>query len=78
MTSIRPRLTKLLLPLAAFGATLAAPRGATPLAGLSPQGFRARAESLYDSMRSALRRGDWAAFGSAYETLGRLLGRPPH
>jgi uncharacterized membrane protein (UPF0182 family) len=62
---------------AALGAAAPAASGAAPIAGLSPQGFRARAESLYDSMRDALRRGDWTAFGRAYDALGRLLGRAP-
>jgi uncharacterized membrane protein (UPF0182 family) len=29
--------------------------------------------ALYDSMRAALRRGDWAAFGRAFDALGRAL-----
>jgi hypothetical protein len=32
---------------------------------------------LYEAMRSAQRRGDWAAFGAAFDALGRLLGRRP-
>lgn len=32
---------------------------------------------LYDAMRQALRRGDWAAFGTAFDSLGRVLGRTP-
>ncbi len=39
--------------------------------------LRSRAGVLYDSARAALRRGDWNAFGSSYDALGRLLGRPP-
>ncbi|MGQ0540131.1 MAG: UPF0182 family protein [Gemmatimonadaceae bacterium] len=35
--------------------------------------FRERVESLYRRMRDALQRGDWFAFGEAYEALGRLL-----
>ena len=31
----------------------------------------------YDSMRQAMRRGDWSAFGAAFDSLGRVLGRPP-
>lgn len=31
---------------------------------------------LYDEMASAMRSGDWVAFGRAYSALGRLLGRP--
>ncbi|HEX6533815.1 MAG TPA: UPF0182 family protein [Gemmatimonadaceae bacterium] len=40
--------------------------------------FRARVTVLYGQMRSALSRGDWAAFGRAYEALGRLLARERH
>jgi hypothetical protein len=36
--------------------------------------LRARAAVLYARMRDALRRGDWAAFGAAFDELGRLLG----
>jgi uncharacterized membrane protein (UPF0182 family) len=36
----------------------------------------ASAASLYNAMREALRRGDWTAFGRAFEALGRLLGQP--
>lgn len=39
--------------------------------------LRARAGVLYDSARAALRRGDWVSFGTSYDALGRLLGRPP-
>jgi len=38
--------------------------------------LRARVELLYEQMRSALQRGDWVAFGRAYEALGALLGVP--
>lgn len=31
---------------------------------------------LYSAMRDALRRGDWAAFGRAFDALGRALGQP--
>ncbi len=42
----------------------------------APQGFRVRADSLYRLMRAALERGDWAAFGRAFDALGSALGRP--
>lgn len=45
-----------------------------PLSAASRQAAMAR---LYDSMRAASRRGDWARFGSAFDSLGALLGRPP-
>jgi hypothetical protein len=32
---------------------------------------------LYDVMRQAMQRGDWTRFGSAFDSLGRILGRPP-
>jgi uncharacterized membrane protein (UPF0182 family) len=35
--------------------------------------FRARVRRLYEQMREALRRGDWEAFGHAYDALGRLI-----
>jgi uncharacterized membrane protein (UPF0182 family) len=43
---------------------------------ITDESLRARAIRLYDAMREALRRGDWAAFGEAYEALGALLARP--
>ena len=43
---------------------------------VTPEEFRARVQALYDSMRDAIRRGDWAAFGLAYDALGRLLRSP--
>ena len=36
--------------------------------------LRARAAVLYTRMRDALRRGDWTAFGRAFDELGRVLG----
>ena len=51
---------------------------ATTAAGPSPQvDLRARAESLYRDMRDALRRGDWAAFGRAFDALGGALRVAP-
>jgi hypothetical protein len=44
---------------------------------ITDETLRARAGRLYDAMREALRRGDWTAFGEAYEALGTLLARPP-
>lgn len=32
---------------------------------------------LYDTMRQALQRGDWNTFGVAFDSLGRVLQRPP-
>lgn len=66
-----------------FGASLAEAAG-VPLeesamggAGLSPADFRSRVNDLYTAMRDALRRGDWSAFGKAYDDLGRLLRTAP-
>jgi hypothetical protein len=42
-------------------------------APLTPEAFRARAQALHAAMREAMRRGDWSAFGLAFEALGRLL-----
>lgn len=53
------------------------PPVADTVATLSDAEWRERAAALYDSARAALRRGDWPAFGEAYDALGRLLGRPP-
>jgi len=36
--------------------------------------LRARAAALYARMRDALRRGDWVAFGQAFDELGKLIG----
>jgi uncharacterized membrane protein (UPF0182 family) len=65
------------------GRTLAAVAGVParpspmPAAPATPAQFRARVETLYEAMRAALREGDWNAFGAAYDSLGRLLGRVP-
>jgi uncharacterized protein len=54
----------------------AAPLGgpAGPNAGGQGAAFRARVTALYDLMQGALKRGDLAAFGSAFNDLGRLVG----
>ena len=44
-------------------------------AALTPAQFHARAAALYAQMRAAMQRGDWGAFGRAYEALGTLLAR---
>ena len=44
-------------------------------ASTAPQSFRVRTDSLYRVMRAALERGDWAAFGRAFDALGATLGR---
>ena len=37
--------------------------------------LRTAAEQLYARMTDAMRRGDWVAFGRAYDALGALLNR---
>lgn len=45
--------------------------------GAGPRAARAADPArLYVRMRDALRRGDWTAFGEAFEALGRALGAP--
>ena len=58
----------------AFGVTaIVDPNTAEPI---TDESLRTRVTRLYDAMREALRRGDWAAFGEAYDALGALLARP--
>ena len=57
----------------ALGASLAGADTAT----LTPAAYRARALALHAQMRAALARGDWTAFGAAFDALGALLKRPP-
>ena len=58
-------------------AELLGPSGATPLAEVPPGDLRRRLSAVYEAMSLALRRGDWVAFGAAYEELGRLAGVAP-
>lgn len=62
------------------GATIAAATGApAPQSAerpLSAEEFKARVLSIYADMREAMRRGDFRAFGQAYDALGRLLRLP--
>ena len=62
------------------GPSLAAALGLAPGAsdslGTTPGDVRTRAGALYGEMRDALRRGDWAAFGRAFEALGAALRAP--
>lgn len=44
---------------------------------LTPEEFRRQVNALYESMREAMRRGDWPGIGAAYEALGRLLRLAP-
>jgi uncharacterized membrane protein (UPF0182 family) len=49
--------------------------GSGPLA-TTPADLRSRADALYREMRDALRRGDWTAFGRAFDALGATLRLP--
>jgi uncharacterized membrane protein (UPF0182 family) len=64
----------------ASGATLAkALRLGPDTSAGAPHAARAaapRADSLYRVMREALGRGDWTAFGRAFDALGGILGAP--
>ncbi|MEP7381487.1 MAG: UPF0182 family protein [Gemmatimonadota bacterium] len=53
------------------------PAPVIPFIPLSPTEFRARVDALYGEMREAMKRGDWLAFGVAYESLGRVLRTSP-
>jgi uncharacterized membrane protein (UPF0182 family) len=60
------------------GASLAQLAGALPTPNIpampsATADIRARAAALYSRMRDALRRGDWMAFGQAFDELGKLL-----
>jgi hypothetical protein len=64
-----------------FGFTLAEAIGMRPetpdaASTVTPAAFRQRVNDLYAAMRDALQRGDWQAFGKAYDDLGRLLKLP--
>jgi uncharacterized membrane protein (UPF0182 family) len=57
---------------------LAPPFGVASHAGEAPapaNSSTTSAASLYAAMRDALRRGDWTAFGRAFEALGKALGQ---
>jgi uncharacterized membrane protein (UPF0182 family) len=70
----------------AVGGTLAdalRQMGDIPIAPVSPRGAAgSRPDALsarqwYRTMREALTRGDWMKFGAAFDSLGRVLERPP-
>jgi uncharacterized membrane protein (UPF0182 family) len=48
-------------------------RSTEPLA--APVDIKSTAASLYAAMRAALQRGDWGAFGRAFDALGRVLAK---
>ena len=85
---LRPGATPTLLRVSALfedsvqaGATLAASLGvarSSPSEPVRAADFRLHADSLYRVMRNALARGDWTAFGRAFDALGlalRITGR---
>ena len=54
------------------------PMRSVPAAGVVDEGPSSDvARRWYAEMREALRRGDWAKFGAAFDSLGRVLERPP-
>ncbi len=62
------------------GETAVAAASARPAAGAAGDATatdRAPLQSLYARMRAALARGDFGAFGAAFDALGRALGVPP-
>jgi uncharacterized membrane protein (UPF0182 family) len=71
---------RLMYVAAMVGDTVRAARTLSQLAGYQPDSTRggtsaqrARALQLYEEMRRASQRGDWAAYGRAFEQLGRVL-----
>jgi hypothetical protein len=50
------------------------PAAATAVAPPVGSDLRARVAALYARMRDALRRGDWVAFGQAFDELGKIIG----
>lgn len=52
------------------------PDPVVPTVALTPDEFRRRVEALYEAMREAMRRGDWAGVGAAFDALGRVLRAP--
>jgi len=61
--------TRSLVPPLTTGNRITQPTGVVAQPQASPS-------TLYNAMREALRRGDWTAFGRAFDALGRLLSQP--
>ncbi|MBI2795968.1 MAG: UPF0182 family protein [Gemmatimonadetes bacterium] len=59
-----------------IAAVLRGARPAEPAEQPGSAAWQARVNALYNQMRVALKRGDWVAFGEAFEALGRLTGQP--
>jgi len=53
------------------------PPAAAVAAPTTVEELRAAVSAAYDAMRAALARGDWRAFGEAYDALGDIVGTPP-
>ncbi|HYC52018.1 MAG TPA: UPF0182 family protein [Gemmatimonadaceae bacterium] len=73
---------RLLYVSSAMGDTVRSARTLLALAGRfpdttrsTPADFRRTVQRLYDDMRRAIARGDWAAYGRAFDALGALLGQ---
>ncbi len=60
-----------------IGAVLRGARPDDPVETPGTPAWQARISALYNQMRIALKKGDWGAFGEAFESLGRLTGQPP-
>ncbi len=54
---------------------VASPAASAPALTASSPALGDRARSLYERMREAMRRGDWSAFGAAFDSLGAALAR---
>lgn len=65
--------------LTSLGETVVRPGGVPAVAGSrSPQEVEPGDPGRwYEAMRRAMRDGNWSAFGAAFDSLGRALGRPP-
>ena len=64
--------------LASLGERVERPSGASIQAGsvTGPDDVEAL-RRWYEAMREAMRQGNWNAFGAAFDSLGRAVGRPP-
>lgn len=55
--------------------TIASSKSANTLLEFEPKDVAT--SRLYDAMRQGMRSGDWVRFGAAFDSLGKVLGRPP-
>lgn len=64
--------------LQAFGEVVERPEGVVMPGGNEQKAAgNGAARRWYDAMREAMKQGNWSAFGAAFDSLGRSLGRPP-